>query len=198
MDEKACTKCGKIKPLPDFHLAGPGRGRESACKECRNAARKAYRLTHPESYRAQFREYARAQRADPDRAARRREYQTSWARKNRHTDPSFKLAYRLRNRLRSAILLDRGAKKTAATVELLGCSIAEFRVYLEERFWLGMTWENYGWGPGKWNIDHIRPCASFYLVDPEQQRECFHWSNLQPLWSEDNMAKGASIYRIPV
>ncbi len=50
-----------------------------------------------------------------------------------------------------------------------------------------MTWDNYG----KWQIDHKIPCASFDLTDPEQQKSCFHFSNLQPLWAKDNNSKGA-------
>ena len=48
-----------------------------------------------------------------------------------------------------------------------------------------MSWENMG----EWHLDHIRPCASFDLTDPDQQRQCFHYSNLQPLWASDNLSK---------
>lgn len=51
-----------------------------------------------------------------------------------------------------------------------------------------MTWENYG--VHGWHIDHIRPCKSFDLTDPEQQKECFHYTNLQPLWWWENLEKG--------
>jgi len=51
-----------------------------------------------------------------------------------------------------------------------------------------MTWSNYGKG---WHIDHIKPCASFDLSNPEQQKICFHYTNLQPLWAIDNIKKGA-------
>ena len=51
-----------------------------------------------------------------------------------------------------------------------------------------MTWQNYGDG---WHIDHIHPCAAFDLTDPEQQKACFHWSNLQPLWAIDNFRKSS-------
>lgn len=78
------------------------------------------------------------------------------------------------------------------TLDLLGCSIVELRESLEALFKPGMTWENYGFGAGKWNVDHIKPCALFDLSDPEQQRLCFHHTNLQPLWHFDNLKKSAS------
>ena len=37
--------------------------------------------------------------------------------------------------------------------------------------------------------EHKRPCISFDLTDPSQQRECFHFSNLQPLWAHENLSK---------
>jgi hypothetical protein len=62
------------------------------------------------------------------------------------------------------------------------------RAHLEAQFVPGMTWANHG----AWHVDHIRPCASFNLEDPAEQRVCFHFSNLQPLWAQDNLAKGAT------
>ena len=52
-----------------------------------------------------------------------------------------------------------------------------------------MNWENYG----VWHIDHIIPCARFDLSDPGQQKICFHYTNLQPMWGEDNLKKGARL-----
>jgi hypothetical protein len=78
-------------------------------------------------------------------------------------------------------------EKTGKTMELVGCSKDDLLVHLESKFTEGMTWENYG----KWHIDHIRPCASFNLEDREEQKRCFHWTNLQPLWAQYNIRKGA-------
>jgi len=83
----------------------------------------------------------------------------------------------------------KGVNKSKNTIKLLNCSIKFFLKYIESQFTKGMNWENYGvYG---WHIDHIKPCSLFDLTDPKQQRECFHYTNLQPLWAEDNLAKGA-------
>lgn len=80
-------------------------------------------------------------------------------------------------------------RKTCRTIQLLGCGIPELRVHLEKQFRPGMSWENYG---PIWHIDHIRPCASFDLSDPKQQKLCFHFSNLQPLFAVENRRKSDS------
>jgi hypothetical protein len=53
-----------------------------------------------------------------------------------------------------------------------------------------MTWENYG---PVWHVDHIRPCVSFDFLDPAQQRACFHYTNLQPLFALENLKKGGRV-----
>lgn len=102
------------------------------------------------------------------------------------TDIEFRLSYNLCNRVRDAI---KGGRKSASTMDLIGCALTEVRNHLEAQFVDGMSWENYG----EWHIDHIRPCASFNLLEPEQQRECFNYKNLQPLWAFDNISKGAKL-----
>jgi len=102
----------------------------------------------------------------------------------------FKLCINLRNRLNRALKLN---SKKGHTLELLGCSIKFLKQYLEKQFTKGMNWNNYGRGKNKWNIDHIKPCNSFDLSKPEEQKKCFHYTNLQPLWAEENIKKGNKI-----
>lgn len=97
----------------------------------------------------------------------------------------------LRNRVFCCIARE---YKSAATLELLGCSLDVLKSHLEKQFQPGMAWDTRG-GKTGWQIDHIRPCASFDLTDPAQQRECFHYTNLQPLWAKDNLSKGDSYGR---
>jgi hypothetical protein len=106
--------------------------------------------------------------------------------KNRyHTDINHRLAEICRNRIREAL---HGITKSIKTFELLGCSTEELKLYLEKQFMNNMNWDNYGYYG--WHIDHIKPCSSFNLIDIEEQKKCFHFSNLQPLWSEENLKKG--------
>ena len=72
------------------------------------------------------------------------------------------------------------------TMKLIGCDIPHLIKHLESNFKDGMTWDNYG----KWHVDHIQPCISFDLEDINQQKKCFHYTNLQPLWAKENWLKG--------
>jgi hypothetical protein len=79
--------------------------------------------------------------------------------------------------------------KSSRTLELLGCPIEALRAWFSYQFEEGMNWDNYGMHG--WHMDHIKPCAAFDLTDLEEQKKCFHWTNLQPLWAKDNLSKGA-------
>lgn len=68
--------------------------------------------------------------------------------------PAQKLIEGLRNRVAAAVRAV-GAKKSAKTAELIGCTVPELRAWLEKQFTEGMSWENYG----KWHVDHKRPCC---------------------------------------
>jgi hypothetical protein len=99
----------------------------------------------------------------------------------------FRLCRTVRARIAKALKgALRGTRKAAKTLELVGCSAAELKSRLEAMFLPGMSWSNYGTA---WCVDHSRPCASFDLADPERQKLCFHYSNLQPLWNEVNAEK---------
>jgi hypothetical protein len=105
-------------------------------------------------------------------------------------DPNFLLAKRSRARLRSALKMA-NVEKSQRTQEYIGCSYSFLKKHIEGQFKIGMTWKN----PSSFHIDHIRPVSSFDLLDPEQLKLAFHWTNLQPLTPEENMKKGA-IFRL--
>jgi hypothetical protein len=113
----------------------------------------------------------------------------NYHKKQMQVNMQYKLSYSLRIRLKKAILNNH---KSGSAVECLGCSIDDFCIYLESKFEPWMTWDNYGKydkDRPTWHIDHIKPCCSFDLTNPEEQRKCFHYTNLQPLWAIDNLRK---------
>ena len=99
-------------------------------------------------------------------------------------DPQFRLSCCLRSRVLVA-LSRQNARKSGRTFKLVGCTLKELVSRLEAMFLDGMSWEN----RSKWHIDHIVPLSRFDLTDHEQQAAAFHYTNLQPLWAEDNLRK---------
>lgn len=110
--------------------------------------------------------------------------------KKKDIDKEWYIVERLKNDLR--VRLNRalkGSKKTGSAVRDLGCTIEELKKHLESKWQEGMTWDNHS--IDGWHIDHIRPLASFDLTDPVQLKQACSYTNLQPLWAEDNCSKGA-------
>lgn len=112
------------------------------------------------------------------------------AREKRKNDPIFCITCSIRSSLRRAI--KRNQKQTSA-VKGLGCSLQELKEKLEAKFYTRITtgeimsWENFG----EWHIDHVRPLTSFDMIKKEDQELAVHYTNLQPLWKEDNLKKGS-------
>lgn len=141
--------------------------------------------------------YAKARHLEPGFKESKAAYCKKWQRENReyqnqkikekyHSDIDMKIKANLGNRIR-AVLKMINEPKTKFTTELVGCTIKQLRCHLASLFTEGMNWKNHTLHG--WHIDHIMPCSLFDLSDPIQQKKCFHWSNLQPLWGPDNIRK---------
>jgi hypothetical protein len=139
---------------------------------------KLWQANHPDYYK-QYRQTERGKDVC-------RRGNTKYYLKRIKEDSSFKLLVSLRKRIHIALKRN---TKSGHTLQLIGCSIDYLKSHLEKQFTKGMSWSNWGIGEGKWNIDHIRPCSNFDLSKPEEQRKCFNYSNLQPLWALDNILK---------
>ena len=107
-------------------------------------------------------------------------------RKRMKEDVGFRITKALRCRM--FIAIRDGAKKGSA-VRDLGCTIDELKDYLEKKFKNGMSWAN--WKHDGWHIDHIIPLSRFDLTNRDDYLKACHYTNLQPLWAKENLAKGA-------
>lgn len=166
---------------------------------------RVWRLSNPEQSADNARRAAQSEKGKQSRAAwqtanpeRRREIALKYSRSEKGIQQlqAFQRGYKrplnvvLSNQLRCRMLdalTCAEAKKAARTFDLIGCTIEFLRNHLEENFQAGMSWAN----RNLWHIDHKKPCAAFDLTDPEQQKACFHYTNLQPLWAADNIRKGS-------
>lgn len=198
MQNKYCIKCKIKKSISEF------RSLRNSCKECErkysnnwnnthkkqqhewylvnkerlNKRRKEYYLETREHTLEVNREWERTHKAE------RKKYLKSWKKKY-NSILEHRIVDRLRNRINCAL---KGRRKADHTKELIGCSVEFLKIWLELQFQPGMSWENYGFYG--WHVDHIIPCCQFNLTDPVQQKICFHYTNLQPLWAYDNISKG--------
>lgn len=117
-----------------------------------------------------------------DRGVRRR---ALWKRRYK-VDPAFTCKRMLRNQVAR---IKRRTTWSKRSNELLGCTYEEARRWIESQFKRGMGWHN----TGEWEIDHIVPISSFDLTDERQVRCVNHYTNLRPLWAEENRSKRAKI-----
>jgi hypothetical protein len=188
-----CLQCDREAKAAE-RLRDPERVRENerrtAAKHRRQKAEasKQWRNRNPDRVRHYANEHRRRYRTDPVFRAKIQATYNRHAQLQRDLKTNRAISSKLRTRMYIA-LTAAGAKRAAASFDLTGCTVAELRQHLEAQFTDGMSWDNYG--RDGWHVDHVRPCASFDLNDPEQQRQCFHYTNLQPLWAADNIRKGA-------
>ena len=105
----------------------------------------------------------------------------------RKVDPIFNITNRMRCRIWKFLKLLKVSKKNK-TFEIVGCCPNFLKEFIESKFVEGMTWDN----RNEWHIDHIIPLSTAKTED-ELYNLC-HYTNLQPLWSEDNIKKSNKIY----
>lgn len=215
MEKSVCSKCKETKAVSDFWKSRAEKnGLDYFCIPCRKEHwRREYaknpdrfkrcsqnyleqnrekvkkrRQLHYERNRERLIAQSKSRQTQYDPAAillrRRERYKHRMA-----TDPIFHLSCSLRGRFKMAIKRI-SASKIQSVIQLCGCSLELLKRHLEKQFKPGMSWENYG--KFGWHIDHVKPCSKFDLSDFEEQRKCFHFTNLQPLWVE-NLSKAARI-----
>jgi len=120
---------------------------------------------------------------EENKSIRRIQLREKWKNDKQHRLKSI-----LSHKVRQGIKRYGNGKKYFSSLELIGCSIPELINKLESEFIDDMNWSNYG--IKGWHIDHIKPLCSFNLSIMEEQKKCFHYTNLQPLWATDNIRKG--------
>jgi len=118
--------------------------------------------------------YAKAYQNKPENKIKRNKRE----KKRRQEDLQYKITTNIRNRIGYFF---KYKEKNESSIKMLGCTIQDLISYIESLFQPGMTWDNYGSGPGKWEIDHIKALCLFDLKESDQYVKACHYTNLQPL-----------------
>ncbi len=169
VEEKTCTKCNQLKASSHFMKRKRSKdGLHSNCLEC-----VAKIPSRSKSYQRNYRSENKDRMNSLSRESKKKRYAL---------DPKYRIQNALAARVRSAVTK---GYKSASTMELVGCTIEFLKGYLEAQFETNMSWDNYG----EWHIDHIIPCASFNLTEVGEQKKCFNYINLQPLWATTEIAR---------
>ena len=171
--EKVCKKCKGLKNLELFSKNPKNKdGLMSYCKKCNLERVNIWKTNNKDIQKAYRRNYT-AQR--------------------KIKDPLFKIVINVRGLINSSFnrACNGNYKKSEKTEEILGCTIPEFIEHLQSLFTEGMTLENHGQCIDCWHIDHRIPLST--AKTEEDIIKLNHYTNLQPLWSRDNLSKGGKI-----
>lgn len=204
METKICGKCKIPKPLNEYHKDKTQKdGLNYKCKSCKKVHGDEYRKNNPDKIIALNKKYYENNK-DYFQSEERKEYKKQYNeveenkvkikkylkgymleyfRNKRKNDPNHRIKDALTTRIFGAL---KNGHKSKRTLELVGCSIKEFRQYIQSLFKPEMNWENWG---SLWELDHIIGCCNFDLSKPEEQEKCFHYTNLQPLFKTSKIAE---------
>lgn len=200
MEKKICSKCGIEKRVCEFNKKSVNhkgvtyyKGR---CKICQSEDEKLRRQKNPKEYKKWYNDtrnirneyrakYYQLNKEKIKKYNKKFQKNNFINRKKKYnSDPIVKLRHRLSCRVRE-VLNFKSIVKNKDYNEIIGCTPSFLKEYLESKFIDGMSWENHGlYG---WHIDHIVPLSSAKTED-EVYKLC-HYTNLQPLWAEDNLKK---------
>lgn len=213
METKICSKCKIEKSICEFNNRKTSKdGKRSSCKECDNEDVKKWRQNNKEKTKQQQqRRLKKYWQKNLDRGKKYRENNKektltrsrNWRENNKQYSIKYyqehkseinkqyserkkiDILFKLSSLYRSKINKVLGSNKNTKTFEIIGCTPPQLKEHLETQFVYGMSWENHGlFG---WHIDHIIPLSS--AKTEEEIYRLYHYTNLQPLWAKDNLAK---------
>lgn len=192
---KTCTECGADKDESDFYFMKTVGRYMAKCKRCfidlRKEYRREYKKLHPERVRAEKRRHYQRNKDKINSRERnsdsRRAYSAAYNKKRLREDSGYRLKSNIKRMIRGC-LKSNGYTKKSRTFEIIGCDFDFFKKHIELQFLDGMSWDLIG---ARIHIDHIIPLAT--AKSEEDIIRLNHYTNLRPLWAEDNLAKGSKV-----
>jgi hypothetical protein len=193
MEKKVCSKCKEDKEVCEFNKDNNTKdGLKSICRECVKIKNEKYRKKDPLRYKQHQKKYRDSNKEKEsirrtiwynNNQDKRLLYAIEYEKLRKKTDPIYKLSRITRCRINN-YLKNNNISKQNRTFDIVGCSPEFLKEHIENQFTEGMSWELLG---QHIHIDHIIPLSS--ATTEEEVYKLCHYSNLQPLWAEDNLKK---------
>ena len=195
-----CKDCQIEKDICEFYFRKETNKYRTNCKECVKNLCKRYRTENYNKVIDSKKEYyynnqnkccERSRNWYENNKEIKNQKHTVYMRTRRQNDTEFKIYSNIQSRIYSALkthIIDN--KKKESTLNIIGCSIEFYKNWLEFQFNQNMNWSNHG---EYWHIDHVKPCASFNLLEENQIKECFNWTNVRPIEKIANLIKNDKI-----
>ena len=167
-DTKSCRRCNIVKPLSEFNLDNKSKDKKTCyCKICNRERNKNWH-------------------SEPTNHEKRK---IKWIENNRKyvlNNVWARIAHNIRCTNRY-IVKKINSVSDERVQKWLGINREGFKQHMENLFKPGMTWENHG----EWHLDHKKSLDKFKdnLTDKKYLSEANHYTNIQPMWAEDNSKK---------
>jgi hypothetical protein len=218
MNSQKCTECKDIKSFDKFNKSkNQPNGLHAKCKDCRKKYRlenrthiieksrkyynnnknsllvknSIYRKDNKDIINTQRKEYRNRPEIKLHIKEKNKEYlpiRKIKIKERRKVDKDFQLSEIIRSKYHKMI-----KGRDTSYREVLGCDFKIFRKWLEFQFNENMNWDNLG---SYWQIDHILAINLFDNFDTNElnKRVCFNWTNLQPLFKNENRQKSDKLH----
>lgn len=193
MEKKICSKCKEDKEVCEFNKDKNKKdGLSTICRECKKISNENYRSNNSVKYKEIQKKYRDSNKEKEsirrilwynDNRDNRLLYSIEYEKSRKKTDPIYKLIRITRSRIYN-FLKNNNIEKQNKTFDIVGCSPEFLKEHIENQFTEGMSWELMG---QHIHIDHKIPLSSAKTED-EVYKLCYY-TNLQPLWAEDNLKK---------
>lgn len=184
METKVCKKCGVEKELCEFNKDKySSDGYRYRCRECTSGEYKNFYYKNREN---EIERQVNYQKNNKESVNKNRNLRHN---KNYENNLFYKLRINLRNRVKLFLKSSNFSLNKNRTFNIIGCTPEELKLHLESQFTNNMSWENYG--HKGWHIDHKIPLS--FAKNNEELIILCHYTNLQPLWCEENYKKGNKI-----